>query len=114
MLPTRFWEYVSRSTLKREAASVIMIWYLATGSWLLTRMTTEQAIVVWTGLQLAVFGVFAAAFGTDWISKQTTIAGPPQGPEGAGIEVKVPPQAVKVDGVVEGVIKVEEEPKING
>jgi hypothetical protein len=86
MLPTSFWEYVSRSTLKREVAVVFLVWWLAVGTYLMmrapaTQLTPDAAMVTWSGLQVVVVGFATAAFGTDWISKQTTIAGPPMNTE---------------------------------
>lgn len=80
------WDYISRSTLKREFASLIMIWYLGVGTWLMLRVPVnsvvpDAALTVWSGLQIVVFTIAGAAFGTDWISKQTTIAGPPSNTE---------------------------------
>lgn len=81
-MPTTFWEYVSRSTLKREIATVFLMWWLAVGTFLLlrtpvTQLVPDAALVTWSGLGVIVVGFATAAFGTDWISKQTTIAGPP-------------------------------------
>jgi len=73
--------YISQSTLKREAASLIMIWYLGMGSWLMVTSTAAMAKEMWESLMLLVFALFGGAFGLDWISKQTTIAGPPSAGE---------------------------------
>lgn len=86
MLPTSFWEYISRSTLKREVAVVFLVWWAGVGTYLMmrapaTQMTPDAAMVTWSGLQVVVVGFATAAFGTDWISKQTTIAGPPMNTE---------------------------------
>lgn len=80
------WNYISRSTLKREFATVVMLWWLALGTYLLVRIPPGQAIpdaavTIWVGLATFVFGLAVGAFGTDWISKQTTIAGPPSSGE---------------------------------
>lgn len=85
-MPTTFWEYISRSTLKREIATGFLIWWLGVGTFLLLRVPTTQlvpdaALVTWSGLGVIVVGFATAAFGTDWISKQTTIAGPPMNTE---------------------------------
>lgn len=81
-----FWDYVARSTLKREFSSIVMLWHLGVGTVLLlrapvTQMAQDAALQAWGGLSIPVFGLAAAAFGTDWISKQTTIAGPPMNTE---------------------------------
>lgn len=85
-MPASFWEYVSRSTLKREIATGFLVWWIIVGTYLLWRAPTTQlvpdaAMVTWSGLGVIVVGFATAAFGTDWISKQTTIAGPPLGTE---------------------------------
>jgi hypothetical protein len=85
-MPRRFWEYVSRSTLKREMAFFLLGWWLSIGTYLLMRMPVSQyqpdaSLVAWGGLAIPVLGVVTAAFGADWVSKQTTIAGPPQNTE---------------------------------
>ena len=71
------WDHISKSTLKREAASVLMLWYLGIGTWLMMTSTAAMAKEMWESLMLLVFALFGGAFGLDWISKQTTIAGPP-------------------------------------
>ena len=85
-MPARFWEYVTRSTLKRELAAFVMGWWMALGTYLMmrapiTQVAQDAAMQAWGALSIPVFGLAAAAFGTDWISKQTTIAGPPQNVE---------------------------------
>lgn len=85
-LPSSLWEYVSRSTLKREFATFIMGWYLGIGTYLMVRVPVAQlaqdaGLQAWGALSIPVFGFAAAAYGTDWISKQTTIAGPPMNTE---------------------------------
>lgn len=86
MFPSGLWEYISRSTLKREFASLVMGWWCGLGTYLMIRTDTAQmaqdaALQAWGALSIPVFGLAAAAFGTDWISKQTTIAGPPMNTE---------------------------------
>ena len=76
-----FIKYLSASTLKREAASILMIWYLSIGTWLITTVPIPMAKEMWESLTLVVFALFAGAFGLDWISKQTNIAGPPANTE---------------------------------
>lgn len=81
-MPTSLWEYVTRSSLKREFASMVMGWWIGLGTYLLIRAPVTQfaqdaAMQAWGALSLPVFALATAAFGADWISKQTTIAGPP-------------------------------------
>lgn len=81
-----FWDYVARSTLKREFASLVMGWWAGVGTYLMFRAPVNQlaqdaAMQAWGALAIPVFGLVTAAYGTDWISKQTTIAGPPMGTE---------------------------------
>jgi hypothetical protein len=93
-----FWKYVTRSTLKREFATFVMGWWMALGTYLMLRLPITQQIadaslVAWGALTVPVFGLAAAAYGTDWISKQTTIAGPPASADPtvvAETEIKVP------------------------
>jgi len=78
--------YLTGSTLKREFAVAVMAWYLAIGTWLMTRLpttatVTDPALQTWSGLQVAVFALAGSAFAADWISKQTNIAGPPANAE---------------------------------
>lgn len=86
MFPTGLWEYITRSTLKREFACLVFGWWAGLGTYLMIRTETTQmaqdaALQAWGALSIPVFGLAAAAFGTDWISKQTTIAGPPMNTE---------------------------------
>ena len=84
--PRSILEYISRSTLKREIATVFLFWWMAVGTHLMirapvTQLVPDAALVTWSGLGVIVVGFATAAFGTDWISKQTTIAGPPMNTE---------------------------------
>jgi hypothetical protein len=86
MFPTGLWEYITRSTLKREFACLVFGWYAGLGTFLMVRVPVSQmaqdaALQAWGALSIPVFGLAAAAFATDWISKQTTIAGPPMNTE---------------------------------
>lgn len=81
-LPKTMWEYISRSTMKREIATALLMWWCGMGTALLLRAPPSQAVpdaamATWAGLAVIVIGFAVGAFGTDWISKQTTIAGPP-------------------------------------
>lgn len=74
-------EYISRSTLKREVAVLLLIWWGAVGTILMLRSPVTQfapdaALVAWGALTVPVLGYAAAAFTQDWLSKQTNIAGP--------------------------------------
>lgn len=82
IFPRSILEYISRSTMKREIASIFLFWWMAVGTHLLIRVPVTQlvpdaALVTWAGLGVIVVGFATAAFGADWVSKQTTIAGPP-------------------------------------
>lgn len=84
--PMGFWEYVSRSTMKREIASAAFFAWLGFGAFLMlrtpvTQIAPDAALSTWNGLATFMFGLVVGAFGTDWISKQTTIAGPPMNTE---------------------------------
>ncbi len=72
------WDYISRSTLKREAASIAMLWLLGMATYIILTSDTSIQVQVLSMFVLPIGGIFAAAFGADWISKQTTIAGPPK------------------------------------
>jgi len=81
-MPSSFWEYVTKSTLKREFSTLVMGWWMGLGTYLLfrapvTQLAQDAAMQAWGALSIPVFGLAAAAYGTDLISKQTTIAGPP-------------------------------------
>lgn len=85
-MPSTLWEYITRSTLKREIATAFLIWWTAVGTYLLfrapaTQIVPDAAMSVWSGLAVIVVGFATAAFGADFIAKQTTIAGPPLGTE---------------------------------
>jgi hypothetical protein len=85
-MPSTFWEYIARSTCKREIATAFLIWWAGVGTYLMcrvpiTQLVPDAALTTWAGLGVIVVGFAVGAFGTDWISKQTTIAGPPMGQE---------------------------------
>ena len=80
------WEYISRSTMKREIATAVFLWWAGIGTGLMFRISPTQlaqdaALQAWGALSIPVFSFLTLAFGTDWISKQTTIAGPPMNTE---------------------------------
>ena len=70
-------QYISKSTMKREFAFFLMAWYLSVGTFIVYHLPVEQAKSLWENVQLMMFSFAAMAFGMDWISKQTNIAGPP-------------------------------------
>lgn len=81
-LPRSISEYISRSTLKREFASVAFFAWLGYGFHLMQRTPTSQiapdaGLSAWASLTPYMFALVTAVFTQDWISKQTTIAGPP-------------------------------------
>lgn len=84
--PRSLSEYISRSTMKREISAFIAFWWMVLGTYLMARLPITQfapdaALVTWYGLTPFVFGLVGAAFGADWVSKQTNLAGPPSNTE---------------------------------
>jgi hypothetical protein len=80
------WEYISKSTMKREFASLAFFLWMGWGSYLTQRLSITQiapdaALSAWMSLTPYMFALVMAVFTQDWISKQTTIAGPPMGQE---------------------------------
>lgn len=85
-MPTTMWEYISRSTMKREFASAAFFIWMGWGFYLTGRLPTTQiapdaALSAWIQLTPYMFALVMAVFTQDWISKQTTIAGPPMNTE---------------------------------
>ena len=72
------WAYISNSTLKREAATVAMLWLMSMATYVILTNKAEVQVQILSMFVLPIGGIFAAAFGADWISKQTNIAGPPK------------------------------------
>lgn len=75
-------DYISRSTLKREFALMLFFWWAGLGTYLLVRLPVTQQIadaslVAWGALAVPVLTVVTAAFGADFLAKQTNLAGPP-------------------------------------
>lgn len=86
MLPTTLWEYISRSTLKREFATLSFFLWMGWGGHLtqrlpITQVVPDAALSMWGSLTPYMFALVTAVFTQDWISKQTTIAGPPMNTE---------------------------------
>lgn len=80
------WRYISKSTLKREFALFLVFWLLGAATYLLICGATDMQFRI---LELFAWPILAGAFGVfglDWISKQTTIAGPASAPEEKGPE----------------------------
>lgn len=80
--PRTLWEYITRSTMKREFAALVFGWWSGVGTYLMirapvTQLAQDASTQAWGALSIPVFTLIVGAFGTDWISKQTTIAGPP-------------------------------------
>lgn len=78
--------YISASTLKREFAALVFGWWSGLGTYLMIRVPVSQmaqdaALQAWGGLSIPVFALAAAAFGADFVAKQTNLAGPPLGTE---------------------------------
>lgn len=85
-MPTSLWGYVSRSTLKREFASLAFFLWLGYGFYLMrrapvTQLAPDAGLSAWTSLTPYMFALVTAVFTQDWISKQTNIAGPPMNTE---------------------------------
>jgi hypothetical protein len=77
-MPRRFWEYVTRSTLKREFALFLVLWLLGMATYLLLIATVSD--MQFRILELFAYPILVGAFGVfglDWVAKQTTLAGPP-------------------------------------
>lgn len=77
-----FIDYISRQTLKREFASFVFFCWMFFGAYLMWRLPITQfapdaALAAWAALAPFMFALVAAAFGADWASKQTNLAGPP-------------------------------------
>jgi hypothetical protein len=75
-------KYLTSSTLKREYALVLTIWWMVMETWLLARApitetVPDAALSTCSSMFVALLTYSAATFGADWISKQTNIAGPP-------------------------------------
>jgi hypothetical protein len=80
------WKYISRSTLKREFASSVFFLWLFLGAYLMQRLPTTQlapdaALSAWMSLEPYMFTLVTAAFGADFVAKQTNFAGPPSNTE---------------------------------
>lgn len=80
------WNYISRSTLKREFASFVFFCWMFFGAYLLARLPITQfapdaSLAAWSALTPFMFGLVTAAFGADFVAKQTNIAGPPSNTE---------------------------------
>ncbi|MGA1801494.1 hypothetical protein [Rhizobium sp. HT1-10] len=71
------WNYIINSTLKREAATVLMLWLLAMSTFIIVKGPPDTQMQVLQLFALPISLIFAGAYGLDWISKQTNIAGPP-------------------------------------
>jgi hypothetical protein len=80
------WAYISRSTLKREFSSFVFFCWMFFGAYLMWRLPISQfapdaALSAWAALTPFMFGLVTAAFGADFVAKQTNIAGPPANTE---------------------------------
>lgn len=74
-------DYITRSTLKREFALFLIIWLLSAATYLILAGSTDMQFRI---LELFAYPILVGAFGVfglDWVSKQTTIAGPPANTE---------------------------------
>ncbi|MCM2292761.1 hypothetical protein NAC44_10545 [Allorhizobium sp. BGMRC 0089] len=73
----RVFDRAGRATRKREAAALLMLWLIALATWYAVTGGTPQAGEVIQLFLVPVGMIFAGAFGLDWVTKQTTLAGPP-------------------------------------
>lgn len=72
------WAYLTKSTLKREFASTIMFWFLVMETIIIVRAPTwDQAYRAVSDCLPYVMAIATAAFGADFIAKQTNFGGPP-------------------------------------
>jgi len=77
-----FIRYISASTLKREFALFLTLWLIGIATYLL--LTAAISEMQFRILELFTYPILFGAFGVfglDWVSKQTTIAGPPSNTE---------------------------------
>lgn len=88
--------YLINSTLKREAATVLMLWLLAVSTFIIIKGPPDIQMQVLQLFALPISLIFAGAFGLDWISKQTNIAGPPAPMREAGSMEPIKPVATDV------------------
>ena len=75
------WHYLRHSTLKREASSILMLWVMILITYVILTASEAGKLQLVETLIYPVGLIFAGAFGMDWISKQTNIAGPAAGKE---------------------------------
>jgi hypothetical protein len=71
-----FWRYISKSTLKREAATTLMLWLLVMATYVIVTASEAVKVQLVESFLYPIGIIFAGAYGMDWISKQTNIAGP--------------------------------------
>lgn len=102
--------YLKTSTLKREAASVLMLWLISISTYVILTSADGVKVQILEAFILPVGVLFAGAFGLDWISKQTTIAGPPMSEVSA--PPPIPPDTVTV--AVEGELMAPTAPAAKG
>jgi hypothetical protein len=74
--------YLTSSTLKREFASFVFLVWLGLSCYLtirlpITQLAPDASLAAWLTLAPYMFALVTAAFGADWVAKQTNIAGPP-------------------------------------
>jgi len=72
---------MTQKTFKREMAVVLMAWLIFLSTWVAMTGGTPQAIQIIDMFIMPIGMIFAGAFGADWVTKQTAIAGPPAQPE---------------------------------
>jgi hypothetical protein len=70
-------QYLKTSTLKREASSLLMLWLLTMATRAFWNADVATQITILGMFIPFAFAAFAGAFTMDWVSKQTTMGGPP-------------------------------------
>lgn len=73
--------YITRSTLKREFAGFVFLVWMVIEAYLTIRMPITQlvpdaALIQWSQLTPYVVTMVTAAFGADYLAKQTNVLGP--------------------------------------
>ena len=86
-----------RKTLKREAAILLIVALICLAVYAMIgddpALVTARAGIV-TALAIPILGFAAAAFGMDWVAKQTNIGGPPV----SSVPPGYPPDIVPPEG----------------
>ncbi|WP_319517224.1 hypothetical protein [uncultured Martelella sp.] len=68
----------AEKTFKREAATFLMLWFMALTSWGFFTGTEDMRKYILGMLIIPIPTIFAGAYGLDWIGKKTHWGGPPE------------------------------------